>query len=216
MHWVDRGPEPVGLEPLRSRYTPRWVDHYRNRVGERPPSDSRWRDFHQDLREVFAGICAYCEEADKGEIDHFRPKSRFPELTYEWSNWLFACHNCNSAKREKWPAGGYVNPCASSIPARPENFFDFDTVACTIIPRAGLSRARREKATRTIQDLQLNAPHHLQWRQTLLVAIAKVLSEDPSLNAATIGFLNDYSGRTSPLSSIVRAFLAEQGIALNP
>ncbi len=214
MHWVDRGPEPVGLEPVRSQYTPRWVVYYRNGVGQRP-SDSHWRDFHQDLMEVFAGICAYCEEADKGEIDHFRPKSRLPELTYEWSNWVFACHNCNLAKGDKWPPGGYVNPCARSIPARPENFFDFDTVDCTIIPKAGLSRARHEKAVRTIQGLQLNAPHHLQWRQTLLKAVAMILLEGVSLDPATRVFLSDYANRANPLSSIVRAYLAEQGYSLD-
>ena len=25
MHWVNRGPEPEGLEPIKNQYTPRWV-----------------------------------------------------------------------------------------------------------------------------------------------------------------------------------------------
>ena len=157
MHWVDRGPEPVGLEPVRSQYTPRWVVYYRNGVGQRP-SDSHWRDFHQDLMEVFAGICAYCEEADKGEIDHFRPKRAFLNSP---TNGQIGCLLATIAiwQRVISGPGGYVNPCARSIPARPENFFDFDTVDCTSFP-AGLSRARHEKAVRTMQGLQLNAPHH--------------------------------------------------------
>ena len=157
MHWVRRGPEPPGLASVRSRYTPRWVAHYRDRTGPRP-GDSRWRDFHDELRRGFSGICGYCEETSRGEVDHFRPKSRFPELVYEWSNWVLACHDCNHAKGDQWPPGGYADPCARSRSARPEGFFDFDVVTGEMVPRTGLSRARRAKALRTIGSLSPNPP----------------------------------------------------------
>ena len=105
MHWVDRGPEPSRLGEIRSRYTPRWVEHYREGVGSRP-TDSRWRDFIVELREAFGDICGYCESICRGEVDHFRPKVRFPELAYEWSNWVFAWHDCNHAKWNNWPERG--------------------------------------------------------------------------------------------------------------
>ena len=119
MHWIDRGPEPRGLGEIRERYTPRWIGHYRDSV-ETKPTDSRWRDFHDELEQRFFGLCGYCESIDKGEVDHFHPKSRFPESVYDWSNWIFACHDCNQAKGDKWPGGGYVDPCAMDESCRPE------------------------------------------------------------------------------------------------
>ena len=119
MHWVDRGPEPASLSQVRERYTPRWIAYYRDDVGARP-TDSYWRDFHDDLSQVFFNLCAYCEEICRGEVDHFRPKSRFPEQVYQWSNWVLACHDCNLWKSDKWPTGGYVDPCAKTAAARPE------------------------------------------------------------------------------------------------
>ena len=83
-HWVDRGPEPDGLSVIRSRFKQRWIDHYQNGVGNRP-TDARWREFHPALSRAFSGLCAYCEEPDKGEVDHFRPSSKFPHLVYEWT-----------------------------------------------------------------------------------------------------------------------------------
>jgi len=181
MHWVDRSPEPDGLGAVRSRYILRWVEYYPNRTGVRP-SDSHWRRFHDDLSKVFSGLCAYCEESDEGEVDHFHPKSKFPQMVYDWSNWVFACHSCNLAKGEKWPPGGYVDPCSRSRPARPENFFDFNTVTGYIIPKAGLSPARRKKAMQMIGDLRLNAHHHLRTRRAWVRAVSESLSDDLDIN----------------------------------
>ena len=63
MHWVDRSAEPAGLEPIRTQRTPRWVEHYENGIGSKP-SDSRWREFHDDLDRPFHGLCGYCEELE--------------------------------------------------------------------------------------------------------------------------------------------------------
>jgi uncharacterized protein (TIGR02646 family) len=210
MHWVERGPEPQGLESMRSHYTPRWVDHYRDGVGSRP-TDSRWRDFRDDLGSAFFRICAYCEESCPGEVDHFRPKSRFPELVYEWPNWVFACRACNGAKGEKWPSGGYIDPCARSRAARPEVLFDFNTTSGTVIPNVGLSPARRKKATQTIDDLQLNADHHVQWRLTLLRAIEQSLPGSAASNPGVSEYLEWATDRSRPLSSITRKLLSERG-----
>ena len=179
MHWVDRGPEPGSLEPIRSAYTLKWVQYYRDGVGTKP-TDSRWRKFHADLRQVFHGFCAYCEELGKGEVDHFRPKSKFPDLVYHWSNWLFTCHDCNNAKGEKWPIGGYIDPCAKSVSDHPEYYFTFDTLTGEILPMKGLSSTRRQKAQEMIEDLQLNRGHHLRERQGQLKMLSALEIHFPS------------------------------------
>ena len=162
MHWVDRGDEPTGLVGVRARYTPGWVNYY-SLGGGTKPNDSRWTSFKGDLERVFAGLCAYCENACRGEVDHFQPKSIFPERVYDWANWLLSCHDCNHAKGDKWPTGGYVDPCATS--PRPESFFDFDTLTGEIVPKEGLGSTRRRVAQTMIDDLKLNEHHHLRNRR---------------------------------------------------
>ena len=86
---------------------------------------------------MFHGKCAYCESkishVDYGHIEHFKPKSRFPDLTFEWTNLLLSCPICNGSeyKSDRFPleteGGPLVNPC-DELPA--EHFeFVFDPVA---------------------------------------------------------------------------------------
>lgn len=61
------------------------------------------------LASMFQDKCAYCESKISvityGAIEHFRPKSRYPDLTFTWSNLLLACDRCNDAghKGDQFP-----------------------------------------------------------------------------------------------------------------
>lgn len=214
MHWVDRGPEPDGLSEIRARHTPRWVQYYRQGVGSRP-ADSHWRRFYDDLKRVFGGLCAYCEEITKGEVDHFRPKSQFPDLVYCWSNWLFACHECNHAKSSSWPAGGYVDPCAMSTPDRPECHFAFDTRTGAIRANRSLNARRRQKAQRTIDDLGLNDFHHLKNRVEWLRMFSAAIPDDSNgLTTEARAIVAHFASRDRQFSSLVRTWLSERGYPL--
>jgi len=210
MHCVDRGPELQRLKAYRDRYTTKWVEYYERGLGTKP-GDSYWRGFQDDLGGVFSGLCGYCEAECKGEVDHFRPKSRFPRRVYEWSNWVYACHDCNHAKSEKWPKNGYVDPCARTRASRPERFFHFDLKTGEIIPNAGLTPARRHKAQSMIEDLKLNAFHHLRRRLRWIRLVAEVLGGENQNDPGHADFVQRISARDCPLSSVTRAFLAEQG-----
>ena len=209
MHWVDRGAEPASLECIRNRYTPGWVAHYRQGTGRRP-TDSRWQAFRNDLSQTFFGLCGYCERTAKGEVDHFRPKRRFPNLVYEWSNWVFACPDCNRSKRDKWPSGGYVDPCANTRAARPEAFFTFDTTSGELLPRAGLTARRQRKAQQTIDDLGLNDFHQLKARMDWLTAIRGGLSDGANEN-----YLAYIASRSTNLSSLARVLMEERGFIVD-
>ena len=113
-----------------------------------------------------------------GEIEHFRPRSKFPRLWLDWLNLLHACRRCNSGKKGNlWPkkndsvnqrysviggfvpVTGYVEPnlVAGRRPA--EEFFAFyfgeknggQITASSLIP-LGLQLT----AHRTIEDIDLN------------------------------------------------------------
>src|SRR6266446_4706234 len=93
------------------------------------------------------GKCAYCEtliNADRSQqVEHFKPKSLFPSLAYDWNNYFLACNGCNGAKLDKWPEtvfifdhhGGIAALQAESDAQLTVNHFELD--------RSGLRRARR-------------------------------------------------------------------------
>ena len=165
MRWIDRGPEPGGVQVYARQFTQGWVEYFRDRVGERP-NDSYWREFRELLGSRSGSTCWYCErqcqrDADEAgrvpTVDHFRPLSGYPELAYQWSNWIFSCRRCNGEnKRDRWPASGYVDPSAADEQERPERYFDYDAETGEIIPMPRLPSEARERALRTIDDLGLN------------------------------------------------------------
>lgn len=212
MHWVNRGPEPPGLESVRRQFTQEWVEHYQSGMGRRP--SPRWAPFRPALSSVFSGLCGYCEEITRGEIDHFRPVSRFPALVYQWSNWILACHDCNHAKSNKWPEDGYIDPCAAVASERPDQFFDFDTETGYLLPKTGLPPAASAQARRMIDDVQLNAPHHIMRRSSWARHVnnhLKVLIQDSDEERE---FVERIADRSCALSSLNRAILERSGFVI--
>ena len=180
MRWIDRGPEPPTLQEYAHHFTKDWVEYYLNRTGHEP--DPHWSDFRDTLARCSGNVCWYCErlcrtDTDDNQksctIDHFRPRWRFPELTYEWGNWIFSCRRCNvEYKQGKWPESGYVDPSAPDEEERPEQYFDYDSATGDIIPKPGLQGPARARALQTIEDLGLNALdvryYRLDWTRRFI------------------------------------------------
>ena len=95
--------------------------------------------------------CAYCESGINAhrsqQVEHFKPKSLFPSLAYDWSNYFLACNGCNGAKLDKWPhMGDYVRPDQG----QPETLFVFDD-------RGGMRAQEADSdAQRTVDDFELD------------------------------------------------------------
>lgn len=65
-----------------------------------------WDEIRSTLRDMCSGLerCMYCENSEATDIEHFHPKSNYPERTYNWDNYLLACSSCNSNhKRDEFP-----------------------------------------------------------------------------------------------------------------
>ncbi len=122
--------------------------------------------------------CAYCQSpsgADQyGQVEHFKPKSLFPSLAYEWMNYFLSCELCNHHKSDKWPeTGGYVRPDAGD-PSRRFVFHPDGSVTAA---------AGDEEAERTIRDFGLNREglrkkRRIQIRSVLATARAIVESDE--------------------------------------
>lgn len=58
--------------------------------------------------------CAYCEDSLADEIEHVKPKNFFPDITFAWSNYLYACGPCNGKKSDTY----FVFDAVSGAPER--------------------------------------------------------------------------------------------------
>ena len=138
------------------------------------------------------GKCAYCETLINArrsqQVEHFKPKSLFPSLAYDWNNYFLACNGCNGAKLNKWPkSGSYVRPDQG----KPEALFNFDangrmtarqadsdaelTVTDFGLDRSGLRRARQKSATSLLKTMRnfLNMDFPLDMKRELAQEIVK-------------------------------------------
>ena len=210
MRWIDRGPEPVRVAAYAREYTLGWVSYFQDGVGSRP-ADSFWGEFRSQLGERSGYMCWYCERgcdpaAQVGDraatLDHFRPLSRFPNMAYDWSNWVFSCHRCNvEFKQDNWPDNGYVDPAASHERERPERYFDYDMRTHDVIPRDDLTGDERRRAWNTIGDLglnQLNIRFYRQdWTRRLIEEIRNLpIEERPALAEYLASQPSEYLGAT--------------------
>lgn len=64
-----------------------------------------YKQSKKELEKQFHGKCAYCETkyTEYTQIEHYRPKSIYYWLAYEWSNLLPSCTKCNTKKGNKFP-----------------------------------------------------------------------------------------------------------------
>lgn len=81
----------------------------------KPYFKSVWGRHKRPIGKISNWQCAYCECTMNSErvcqVEHFKPKARFPLSAYDWDNYLLACGGCNGPKSDNWPnAGQYVRP----------------------------------------------------------------------------------------------------------
>lgn len=78
----------------------------RRRVSARFYNKYKHIDIRDALRVMYQGLCCYCEgrilDVSFDHIEHRKPKSCFPEETFNWDNLHLACEKCNIAKGDKW------------------------------------------------------------------------------------------------------------------
>jgi len=207
MHHVIRGPEPSRLKRIRLRYTRAWIDYYKERVGNKP-TDRRWREFAKDLGVVFYEYCGYCEIYCRGEVDHYRPKNKFPELVYEWNNWVFSCHDCNQNKGDNWPPSGFLDPCSNdTFCGGSQCCFIFDLKTGEVIPHPKLSTPNRSRAQTTIDILGLNLSFRLKIRLdhvSRLETLHNLADSNPRLAAEGFARL---SLNSAALNSLTKFYL---------
>ncbi|EZP64242.1 HNH endonuclease [Pseudomonas sp. RIT357] len=134
------------------------------------------------------GKCAFCEcipsEGGNVEVEHYRPKSLYPELTFEWGNLLPACHRCNG---DKFDHDTGVEPIVNPFDCDPKDYFYFDGLNIK-----GLQGVGNEIAERTIEVCGLNSLRLWEPRSKIYVSLH-------DFEASLFTAINNYNEAVTPV-----------------
>jgi len=121
-----------------------------------PADFDNYEDAKPDLVARMGPFCSYCERriATMLAVEHIQPKSlsAYSNLVGRWDNFLLACVNCNSCKKQTDIALASV-----LLPDRDNTFAAFCYSADgSVIPAPHLSAAIRKMATTTLSATGLD------------------------------------------------------------
>lgn len=157
------------------------------------------------------GKCVYCESKVThiyfGDIEHIKPKSKYPDLEYDWSNLGFICAICNNAKGDKYDESTpYLNPYEED----PCNFL---IVFGTFLKH----KQGNERAELTITDIALNRPDLLEKRFTRIGSIEKAIdacykTQNETLRKYALSALKHEGDEDKEYSFFIKTFLESHGL----
>lgn len=117
-----------------------------------------WRYIHNDLYNLYNGICAYCAswtprhalptDPNYTSVDHFIPKSQMPSMAYDWTNYRLSRARLNSNKGNSLEI---VDPCHIQ-----NGWFILDFTTFLILPNSTLTNVLFDRIDKSITLLGLN------------------------------------------------------------
>ncbi|QNG99910.1 HNH endonuclease [Pseudomonas sediminis] len=125
---------------------------------------------HQEIKNVLFQSslqkCAFCEtkpgESGNIEVEHFAPKSIYPELAFKWENFLPACRKCNGSKDDHDTLN---NPIINPYDTNPEEIFHYNDI------QIAANDAHEEIGKLTIRVCGLNSVRLMKPRADILVSL---------------------------------------------
>lgn len=102
--------------------------------------------------------CMYCLDSHGTDIEHFWPKSPYPERMFVWPNLLLCCAECGRFKGEKFPLADGAPLLLDPTDDSPWDHLDFDPETGNITARFDPGdSAFSPKGKATVEVLHLNA-----------------------------------------------------------
>ena len=144
---VDEKPEPSDFDRKVRQKGLFWMNTHPDKKLE-----DYWRNCAEDMYKLYDGCCAYLgirlNRVQTITIDHFLPKSKYPKLAYEWSNYRLCSPTVNSYKKDK---EGVLDTFQIDT-----GWFWFDFVDGSVYTNESLFSERQEMVDNTIRLLKLN------------------------------------------------------------
>ena len=188
------------------------------------------------LRQISHGKCGYCDQRVAGiyygDVEHFRPKSKYWWLAYTWENLLYACEICNRVyKKTRFPIKGreasgpgsdldgedplFINP----LDEDPELYiaYDADGEGASIVPKNQESKERVEACRKYYG---INRETLLNSRRLVLkhLKVYYALYSDPEATNNQKDIIKqqirDMADDGSEFAGMVRFYLKKEGIPI--
>lgn len=135
--------------------------------------------------------CAFCEtkpgESGNIEVEHFAPKAIYPDLTFEWSNFLPSCRKCNGSKLGH---DTIKEPIVNPYNIDPEEYFYYKDIRVVAKNKNAIGKL-------TIDTCGLNSVRLMTPRANILISLN---SYSQSLEAA----IADYQSADTPKKKTTR------------
>lgn len=122
--------------------------------------------------------CMYCLDSHGTDIEHFRPKTRYPLQTFQWNNWLICCTECGRLKGSKFPMANGKPLLIDPARENPWTHLEFDSDTGNLTARYDVKACDwSRKGAETVNVLHLDAREALAagYRKTYL-RLAAVLN----------------------------------------
>jgi hypothetical protein len=79
--------------------------------------------------------CMYCGDSRAADVEHYFPKSTFPQRAFDWSNMLWVCTPCNRRKSNSFPVKLGVPLLIDPVRRDPWKHLFFDEETGLVTPR---------------------------------------------------------------------------------
>jgi hypothetical protein len=122
-----------------------------------------WKRVKNDLYSLYANICAYTGEwipVTSASVDYFIPKSKKPQLAYEWDNYRLTTGAMNNNKGDQTDI---IDPFDVQA-----GWFVLVFPGCDIKPSAALGEEDSKKVVSTIKILKLNSSDRVYNRWCII------------------------------------------------
>lgn len=165
------------------------------------------QDNKQALFSSTYGKCMYCESkiihTEYGDVEHIKPKSKYPQLEFSWDNLGIACTKCN----RKYKNDNYDedNPIVNPYDEEPLDYMI--AIGALLFPKQGCERGEI-----TINNLGLNRPALIEKRQEKINLIDKAIkacfrTSNNNLKANAIIELKREGDANNEFSMFIKAFI---------
>ncbi len=121
-------------------------------------NNALWEKCFKDLYREYRGVCAYlgiwinCHDAT---VDHFLPKSAYPQFAYDWGNYRLSCKRANEYKSDH----DILDPFQIQ-----KDSFMLDFPSLLVKANQDLDITNRRLVNETIEILKLNNEDFIQDR----------------------------------------------------
>lgn len=97
--------ESIATQPVTA--LPIWVRRPRKpKVNQKPPAvlfceSDAWLELRDLAIEKYGSVCMCCGSVSRIQVDHVKPKSRYPDLALDINNLQILCWPCNRTKANR-------------------------------------------------------------------------------------------------------------------